>query len=169
MHKTNVLGIDPFRRNLRQVARERGFDISEAPYEGFDILGSNKCAFLGVEGKDNACSVYNIRPLICMLFPFIMQRMESLDLKNGDKSTMEIIMLTTACPPLKEAKAQGVTYVGIDEIIRPEIIHGRKALVCEMPILGDIFLNILRNRMDRGLFDLNKVLEINGRGVLPIG
>jgi Fe-S-cluster containining protein len=168
-HKTNVLGIDPFRSRIRQIARFNGLNISEAPFEGFDVLGEDKCSFLDESDGKNACSIYNFRPLICLTFPFMVQRMESLHLENGETGTQDLVMLTTACPPLKEAKDNGVNFICFDEVVRGAVIDGREALTTVLPILGDTFLNLIQSAMWGTIFDFDKILEINGRGIFPIG
>jgi Fe-S-cluster containining protein len=169
-HITAVLGIDPYRRNLRQIAEDKGFEIDNAPQiGGFFVLREDRCAFLEIEEDKKLCSVYNIRPFVCLTFPFIIQTMKKISLEHGDMGSVDIPMLTTACPPLEEAKAQGVNYVAMDEIIGSTIIDGRKVLVGIMPILGEVFLNVIGTTGWCRLFDLEKILKINGREIFPIG
>lgn len=46
-----------------------------------------KCIFL----KDNLCSIYNIRPLICMFYPFELKEI---------KSNQHLFVHTTECPSI---------------------------------------------------------------------
>jgi Fe-S-cluster containining protein len=140
--KIAVLGFDPFHEHLRSVS-EKEFPgrMEEMPNGGFNLIGDDRCV-LQMEG--NLCAAYNVRPLVCATFPFLLKPMIQL---HQDGSTNEAISLalTTSCPPIREAKEAGVTYVSLDDLITQATVNGRDALVSDMPILGPI-MSILLNQ-----------------------
>jgi Fe-S-cluster containining protein len=54
--------------------------------------GEGKCFFL----KDNQCSVYTLRPLICRFYPF--------ELKFDSKRNMHVFDFTVECPGINKGK-----------------------------------------------------------------
>lgn len=51
-----------------------------------------KCAFL----KDNQCTIYELRPLICIFYPF--------ELKFNAKSNQHVFDFTVECPGINQGK-----------------------------------------------------------------
>jgi Fe-S-cluster containining protein len=54
-----------------------------------------KCVFL----KENQCIIYQLRPLICMFYPF--------ELKFDDDKVLHVFSFTTECPPIGTGKSFG--------------------------------------------------------------
>ena len=69
------------------------------PY-GFEMkkTGEGKCVFL----KDNHCSIYSLRPLICRFYPF--------ELKFEKAQGLHIFDFTFECPGIKQGKVMDENY-----------------------------------------------------------
>jgi len=52
-----------------------------------------KCVFL----KENQCTIYNLRPLICMFYPF--------ELKFDNGKVLHVFSFTTECPTIGTGKS----------------------------------------------------------------
>jgi Fe-S-cluster containining protein len=73
--------------------------INQQPYM-FEMKKqhSEKCFFL----KQNLCSIYDFRPLICRFYPF--------ELKFDEKQQKYVFTATTECPALNHGKRLTQTY-----------------------------------------------------------
>ena len=167
-HKIGVVGVDPFRRELYQVAMQRFPEqVEPAPNNGFSIIGNECCAFLEQNGTGKACSVYRIRPMICAIFPFAIYGFETL-LENGMISEMPCVVLSSACPPLMEAKEKGVSYVTFDEVLSSHIVGGKPTLKLEIPVLSDCLVTVIECLNHGLVFRKNDFLKADGQAIFPI-
>jgi Fe-S-cluster containining protein len=78
---------------IRNICLETGlkssvFSITTNNYFSNMKLIDNKCYFY----KSNKCTIYNIRPLDCRLFPF--------DIKRSKNRELILVYYTTVCPSL---------------------------------------------------------------------
>jgi Fe-S-cluster containining protein len=167
--KTAVTGVDPHRTKLRYLVRTNGYTTENAQNKGINILGEGRCVFLlDTDGK-KVCQVYEARPLICSVFPFTMQEIEARSIRTGESEMLPLVTLTTACPPLKKAKEKGVTYLRFDELLRMIDDNGRKGYQSTLSPLGEALLNVILCANMGVVFSMDKILEIDGKGIFPIG
>jgi Fe-S-cluster containining protein len=73
---------------LKTGLRASDFTITTNTYFANIKLINNKCYFY----KFNKCTIYNIRPLDCRLFPF--------DIKRNENGELILVYYSTVCPSL---------------------------------------------------------------------
>ncbi|MBU0532065.1 YkgJ family cysteine cluster protein [Candidatus Micrarchaeota archaeon] len=112
IHRTPVGGTDPHHEDIRKLAKNKFPEaIHPEINDGFDILSPESCAFL----KDDRCSIYAIRPVICSVFPFIPQSVTSYSDSNGFTTGLKVV-LTSCCPPLRQLSDEGVQYLTLHDL-----------------------------------------------------
>jgi len=155
---------EPRGQELRRMAQTHFPEkIQEAPNGGFDIVDEKGCPFL-VSGEGGAdCSVYACRPAICLMFPFIPNELGVLDPKSGEQKAIEGIVLTTACPPVKELAEAGVQYVETSDLIGLE----KREVEIFAPILGTAFLTLL-DLMEQGIIPQELFIRAKNGLIFPI-
>ena len=93
-------GYQKIRKAFGRVERVEITDIDE-----FVVMDMNSDTCPLIEA-DNGCSIYENRPLICRVFPFIPQ-----ELGEGSR-----IVLTSHCPPLEELRKEGIEFLYFSDI-----------------------------------------------------
>ncbi|MCL2134740.1 MAG: YkgJ family cysteine cluster protein [Candidatus Bathyarchaeota archaeon] len=66
--------------------------VDKQPYRFEMKLCSGKCFFL----KEDNCSIYNYRPMVCRFYPF--------ELKFDEKQQKYVFIATSECPTLNQGK-----------------------------------------------------------------
>jgi Fe-S-cluster containining protein len=164
-HRIAVLDIDPLNEKLYEAAESRFPErIERVSDSAFIVRGEDCCAFLE---EDNSCSVYSIRPLVCAIFPFIVQSGVK-EFKDGSRVEIPQLLLTSACPPLRKAKEQGVAYVALDDIVTTVSIGGREECRPKDSILGMSFDNVLFCISRLGIFNHDSLIKVKGEIIFPI-
>ena len=164
-HGIGVIPEDPNREALYRLAKSHpSARIEGRRKKGFQIMTPELCAFLEENTDGNLCSVYDVRPVICANFPFILHEVKAL-LKNGTVKEKPALVLTSACPPIKEIDEAGVSYVAFDDIATS--IDGRNAWRLEMPFLDHCFYNVLLC-VDRDILFEENFVANKGKIVFPI-
>lgn len=76
------------------------------------IKGENDdCTFLK---EDNGCSVYDKRPSICRIFPFVLT-----DVKSFRDHSISFFSLSSKCPIISKLKEQGITVILSSDLAVP--------------------------------------------------
>jgi Fe-S-cluster containining protein len=144
-----VLLEDPNYHRILKATKSRFPDKVDSSPCGFNIsLQNDHCGFL--EGRDGSytCSIYSIRPLICDEIPFLP---EDLYLHCAtDNSTFQerLMVLTSSCPQIKEAKDLGVTYVSADDLVNALGEKGGQEYRFHIDILSSAFLKMMARVTD---------------------
>jgi len=156
-HRIAVIGGDPYRDRL--LAKVRGANLARiepAPNEGFDIVSGNSCALLEDAGGRKGCKVYGIRPMICAMFPFILNPVEYPDSGRGQEVRLAV-MVTTRCPPVKEIRERGVEYLTPEDIVD-----------AKLPVISDSLRLMLRCMADHMPIFYQSTLMKDGKMIFPV-
>jgi len=117
---------------LKELAKMHRKSIGPVYPDGFEIKSEDHCPFLEIKEEGKKCSIYEIRPLVCRSFPFMIDTFKTTDM-NGKIEEKSLVVLTSLCLPIKEAWDAGVTYVSSKDIRPP--LSGKRSK--ELPILSD--------------------------------
>lgn len=161
-HTTMVTLDDPNIGLLHEEAMRRFPQrVRHAPFQGFRIMGEECCAF---QDEDNRCSIYELRPIVCTLYPFMLQGLRTTTDK-GEVLTIPFLVLTSFCPPLKGALEAGVTYVEADDFMPRK---GKKKIIPGIPLLHSSYLQAMGlAKRDISIGERN-FLVVDDRVVFPL-
>jgi Fe-S-cluster containining protein len=94
-------------KEVKEIQEQTKFSLNEfcfeitgqSPYE-YEMIKSceDKCVFL----KQESCSIYEFRPMICRFYPF--------ELKFDEKQQKYVFTATPECPALNQGKRLTQTY-----------------------------------------------------------
>jgi Fe-S-cluster containining protein len=124
------------------------------PLEGYYLEGGDCCAFLDRKGEENICSVYDIRPMVCAMYPFMLLGMKA---KRDDGKMVELpfIALTSSCPPLRELRDAQIFFL-------------EKGDIDNIPLLENSYRNV-SSYMEQDLaISADNLIEVNGSIIFPI-
>jgi Fe-S-cluster containining protein len=133
-----VLGSEPNRNKIFVEAKKQASKciVKQRILGAFSIESPDSCVFLD-DGKQKKCAIYDFRPTICALFPFIGEVFKTTTGKHKSVEMKPTIVLTSLCPAIRSARDSGISFIAQDEIALTKIENGKMKYEIQIPMLGE--------------------------------
>lgn len=111
-----VFKTDPNFESFTELVNSHGlFDMTEVFPEAVILnFSDGNCYFF--DDSANRCGIYQSRPNVCKMFPFILQCGA---LRQSDGSNSNLIVLSSMCPSISGLKQKGLKAVNLSDIEIP--------------------------------------------------
>ena len=166
--RIKVFGTEPGKNMLMAAARAKSqYCVKPSVFGSFIIQSPDVCVFLEEGAGGKKCSVYDMRPAVCSIFPFMIQETKTTG-RNGLAEKKPLVVLTSYCPSVREAKRAGISFIAQDELI--ECVKEGGGYRITVPMLGESLVRVLECNETKGLFTPDSFLRMPGAGsaVFPI-
>ncbi len=161
---------DPSLNAVKRMAKEHKNAFILDSGIGFCVFSQgSRCAFGEQKGPQYVCDIYEQRPFICRIFPFNLDQVDSCHTTGPDRGKFfqrELLVLTSSCPLVKEAKDEGVTYVSSEDLFEVEMIDGNIAIKSlEVPLLSECLFLALQHAAQGKIITFEQLTarDVDGR------
>jgi len=161
---------DPNRRAIKRAAKRQKKGLLVEADIGFLVVSQgSRCTFGEQKGSQYVCDIYEQRPFICRIFPFNLELVDSCQTSGPDRGRFfkrNLLVLTSSCPLVKEAKGEGVSYVSSEDLFGVEMIDGNIAIKSlEVPLLSECLFLALQHATQGKIITFEQLTarEVDGR------
>jgi hypothetical protein len=124
--------------------------------QAWTAWSAGSAAGMFAERKNNRhfCSIYEIRPVLCRIFPFSFGMIDTGCEENRALHVVKAVILNSNCRPLGKAHREGVTYVANGDLLSTDEREER-GYRFRIPILSSAFWNVLSCNGDHDFIVIN--------------
>lgn len=165
-HEVIVLPKDPNKAGILDEAVRR-FPKSIVPvnFTTFYIIGQDHCPFLDKNESQSRCSIYPIRPIVCNSFPFMIQSLSTKTEEEQEPVKKEFIVLSSLCPPVADARNEGMRFITPLDIA---LMKKNPMLKAKLSMLVKSFSTIQEYGKAGIAFAQSLFLEAEGKRIIPL-